>query len=215
MLKYVGGHTLDPLVEEKLADLADFYWGKYSENVSSANILSKGEHSPLLIEECNGLAHLSVIWRTNHQAITKQKRLDNIVSAQNHLRRAWLDSHKILWRALLEDFKFAITDRFRANCFRKKHPEIIQDFNNCIDASVKARNFEHNNVGIDVEESIRNYSELWITLRSILFDMNNGNIISSELSRIKSKIIVFLGSVFGTFIAGEILYKITEIIGQK
>lgn len=141
----------------ELEDLAIQY-DEFRTPYADVTIILKDKPEEILTAIENSFSHLMQYLSRDLDLDVREK---NLVKAHNHLVRATLDSHKILW--IVNDNKIQEVwndDDMRAYCFKDipQHdlPNLYSEY---VTLSKQARESELRNVGIDTSESISMWKE--------------------------------------------------------
>lgn len=112
----------------------------------------------ILVEESNILSHLI---QYNNSDLTPEVRQSNLDKAYNHLVRATLDLHKLLWSEIREKLDaFIIVDPKKRICFNIAEGELLQKYKEFVDSARNARKTEMVEIGSNPILAISLYEDV-------------------------------------------------------
>lgn len=102
--------------------------------------LTATKPTQILIEESNILSH---IVQFNNSLLAGNIRQENLDKAYNHLIRATLDLHKLIWASLREELNsFIIGDRRKRLCFNISEELVVSKYKSFFEQARDARKNE-------------------------------------------------------------------------
>ena len=119
--------------------------------------LTQTKPEQILIEESNMLSHVA---QSHNPSLNKDIQDDNIKKAKNHLVRATLDLHKLVWAELRQRLDAFILDENRRLCFNASEKEVLADYDKFVEKGREARRYEMESIGVDPLNSISHYEEV-------------------------------------------------------
>lgn len=128
--------------------------------------------------------------------------------ARNHIIRATLDLHKLIFAILKENLdKFVLDERLRLG-FNKPESDVLREFSEFIQKGREARKIEVNSIGNNPLDAILHYEDanhLGFTLYQAL-DLFKSTKVNYFLKKFASKeiLIAFLVGILSSYAAGEI-----------
>lgn len=123
----------------------------YSDFVS----LTATKPEQVLIEESNILSHVAQFH--NKEELSEEARNENLKKAKNHLVRASLDLHKLVWAELKGKIEPNIKCDIKRLCFKKDESEVLKKYSLFMKRAKEARSFEMKNIGNDPIQSVQYY----------------------------------------------------------
>jgi len=181
-------------------------------------VLSQSKPQQILIEESNTLSHLAQAF---NEKLEPEKRTENLNKAHNHIIRATLDLHKLIFALLKENLdKFVHDDRLRLG-FNKPDSDVLKDFSAFIQKGRDARKTEVNSIGNNPLRAIVEYEEanhigfnLYLTL-----DIFKSTKVTYFLKKhaLKEIAIAFIIGCVSSYVAGnlpDVIGKISYVAGK-
>jgi hypothetical protein len=161
------------------------------------------EHEQLLIEQANALSHLAQLFNRD---INIQKQSENINKAYNHISRATLDAHKLLWahnKTFLAET--ILGDKWKRYCYRDQFIIIASEYLKFIEISREARLYELKNIGVNTSSSIAKYHEANELAQSIISRYDATQEPRIKMTRYAIAMVLFLIGIAVPFITASIV----------
>ncbi len=138
--------TLDKVLE--------FYCNSFVPIYADFVALSAIKPEQVLIEESNILSHLTQYLNND---ISDDLQKENLSKAHNHLIRATLDLHKMVWAEIKYQLEPFIFDEKKRLAFSVSESDVYQRYTQFIELAREARRFEAQNIGNNPLETIKKY----------------------------------------------------------
>jgi hypothetical protein len=140
-----------------LNELFDLYQRLFLPIYSDYVALTGIKPEQVLIEESNILSH---VMQNFNPSVTGEQSGENLLKAKNHLCRATLDLHKLLFSFLSEKlYAYVIKDERKRLCFSAPEGEVLKTYGDFLQKARDARTQEMKNIGLDLMVSISTWEE--------------------------------------------------------
>lgn len=135
-------------------EILDLYRNSFVPIYADFVALTTTKPEQVLIEESNILSHL--VQHLNSD-ISEDLQKENLLKAKNHLIRAALDLHKLVWAEIKERLEPFVFHEKRRLAFSVSESEVYQGYSQFIDLALAARRFEVSHIGNSPVETILKY----------------------------------------------------------
>ena len=172
--------------------------------------LSAKKPSQILVEEANILSHLA---QYQNPELSDEVRQDNLTKAYNHILRATLDLHKLIWVFLKDKLEtFIIKDSNKRLCFNIPEADVLNQYKQFVLQAQKARRYEIEHIGNDPLNAIAKYDDLNKTGFELYrqIDLEKVSKVQSFLQVVRTK--EFLFGIITSLVATAILWLISLLV---
>ncbi len=137
-------------------EIFQLYREKFVPVYADLVVLAQTKPTQILIEEVNVLSHIA---QSQNQQIPETLREENLVKAKNHLIRATIDLHKLIFAELKGTLdKFALDSKDRL-VFNKSDCDVLKGYTDFMKTGKEARRFEVLHIGHNPLDSIILYEK--------------------------------------------------------
>lgn len=186
-----------------LSELYEYYHKMFVPIYSDYVALTRIKPEQILIEESNILSHLMQSLNPN---VSVHESDENLKKAKNHLCRATLDLHKLLFDYLSSElYAYVIKDERKRLCFNASEGEVLETYSSFLQQARDARREEMSNIGLDLQGPVAEWektNKLGFELLSKLDELKAAQI-RSIVTVVKTK--EFLMGVTASVVAASII----------
>ncbi len=137
-------------------EIFQLYREKFVPAYADLVVLAQTKPTQILIEEVNVLSHIA---QSQNHKIPEALREENLVKAKNHLIRATIDLHKLIFAELKGTLdRFALDSKDRL-AFNKSDSDVSKGYSDFMKTGKEARRFEVQHIGNNPLDSISRYEK--------------------------------------------------------